>query len=83
MDRVFLFVETPHEDCVDNVSAITGRDMARYRLRSSRQHGDSANVKTMIFSPVTVLMSWCKRTTVTPVQTAIIFSKLDRAASTN
>lgn len=43
--------------------------------------GTSTSVKTMIFSPVAVLMSWCKLRTWTPVDAWTIASKTGRASS--
>ena len=47
----------------------------------SRNRGDSARVKSKTSSPVTVLMSWCKLTTLTPVTSWTIASMSGRAVS--
>ena len=46
----------------------------RYFFLVSRTSGDSLRVNTTISSPVAVLMSWCKLTTLTPVTSAIMAS---------
>ncbi len=52
-----------------------------YPFFFSRTSGDSAKVKTTISSPVVVLISWCRLTTVVSVNSRTIYSKTDRAVS--
>ena len=48
---------------------------------TSRKSGDSASVKRTTSSPVTVLMSWCRLNTLTPVISWTIASRNGRAVS--
>ena len=54
---------------------------AVYFLLVSRNRGDSARVKSTTSSPVTVLMSWCRLNTLTPVTSWTIASMSGRAVS--
>ena len=53
----------------------------RYRRFASRKSGGLTSVKTTSSSPVTVLMSWCMLTTLTPVICSTITSMTDLAVS--
>ena len=52
-----------------------------YFFLASRKSGDSARVKRTTSSPVTVLMSWCRLSTLTPVTSWTIASRTGRAVS--
>ena len=52
-----------------------------YLFFFSRERGDSAKVKTTISSPVVVLMSWWRLTTLTPVTSKTVDSRTGRAVS--
>ena len=49
----------------------------------SRKPGAAARVKSTTSSPVSVLMSWCRLTTFTPVTSRTIDSRTGRAVSIN
>ena len=51
------------------------------RFLASRKSGDLARVKSTTSSPVTVLMSWCRLNTLTPVISWTIASMIGRAVS--
>ena len=52
-----------------------------YRIFASRKSGGRARVKRTTFSPVVVLMSWCRDTTLTPVTFSTMASMMGRAVS--
>ena len=49
------------------VARCIGIHVGGYPLRASRKTGGSASVKSTTSSPVAVLMSWCRLTTLVPV----------------
>ena len=55
----------------------------RYFFFVSRKRGDLTRVKSTISSPVTVLISWCRLSTLTPVISWTIASMIGRAVSIN
>ena len=59
------------------------RRSKRYLFFVSRKMGGPANVKITSSSPVTVLMSWCRLSTLTPMISWTIASMIGRAVSIN
>jgi len=69
----------------DNRNSFSGQAAKHYAffvsVFVSRKSGDLARVKTTISSPVVVLMSWCRLTTLTPAASWIKTSMVGRAVS--
>src|SRR5271157_3292956 len=82
------YPSTPADPCLRSTLVRRPlRESGRHRIQkfdfflTSRTCGDSARVKSTISSPVTVLMSWCRLSTLVPVISRTIASMSGRAVS--